>query len=77
MIQFDEIIPVSLFKKNTKEYLSRIEFKSAPLLLTLHGRGAFVLTTVNSYMQMSELAYAGRHGLAASRMLEGLEGDKS
>ena len=64
MNQFEDIIPISLFKQNTKEYLSRVELKGAPLLLTLHGRGAFVLMPVNSFMHINELADAGRHGLA-------------
>jgi hypothetical protein len=43
MNHFADIIPLSLFKKDTAEYPSKVALTDAPLLRTLHGRGAFVL----------------------------------
>lgn len=69
MIRFQTIIPVSLFKKNSKEYLSRLEHDFGPLLLTVHGRGAFVIEHINAYMRISELADEAAHHAAFSEML--------
>lgn len=73
MNHFEDIIPISLFKKETKEYLLKIELSGAPLLLTLHGRGAFVLQHVNAFMHTNELAETGRHSLALNGMLDRME----
>ena len=60
MSQFSDIIPISLFKRDTKEYLSKVALTGASILLTLHLRGAIVLQPINSFMQTSELAGIGR-----------------
>ena len=70
MVQFEAIIPVSLFKRDTKEYLIKLEMQRNPILLTVHGRGAFVLEHVNSYMRIAELAEAGAHERAVAAMLQ-------
>ncbi len=56
MKQIKTIIPLSLFKKNAKEYLLQAESGLEPIMLTLHGRGAFVIQTVDSFNNMNELA---------------------
>ena len=75
MNHFRDIIPVSLFKKDTKEYLTKVEVMGGSILLTLHGRGAFVLQHVNTFMQTSELAEMGRHSLAVNGMLDRIHGE--
>jgi prevent-host-death family protein len=77
MNQFEDIIPISLFKKDTKEYLSKAEITGAPILLTLHGRGAFVLLHINSFMRNNELAEMGRHSLGLNGMLERMQREPS
>ena len=73
MNHFSAIVAVSAFKKSTREYLSKIEFSGAPLLLTLNGGGAFVLQDMNSFMRSNELAEMGRHSLAMNGMLDRLQ----
>ena len=64
MIQIQTIIPVSLFKKDTKEYLTRLQTVDQAIMLTIHGRGAFVIQDVNSFMRLAELAELARFDLA-------------
>jgi prevent-host-death family protein len=77
MNQFADIIPISLFKKDTSEYLSKVELTDSPILITLHGRGAFVLQHVNSFMRSNELAEMGRHSLALNGMLDRMQAEQS
>lgn len=69
MIQFQTIIPVSLFKKDTKEYLTRLEVMNGPILLTIHGRGAFVMEHINSYMHLAQLAEIAQHQRAVDDVI--------
>ena len=70
MIHFQSVIPVSLFKKDTKEYLIRLEATSGPIMLTVHGRGVFVLEHLNSYMRLAELADLAIHQRALDSVLD-------
>lgn len=73
MIKFREIIPISLFKKNTAEYLSKLELLEGPILLTVHGRGAIVMHEINSYMNIAELADMACHKQSVEAMIDKLE----
>ena len=73
MVQFCRIIPVSLFKKETKVHLSILEEANNPLLLTLHGHGAFVVQHLNSYMHIAELADMACHQAALDSALANIE----
>lgn len=77
MNHFTDIIPISLFKKDTAEYLSKAELTDAPILITRHGRGAFVLQHVNSFMRTNELAEMGRHSVALNGMLDRMQTEHS
>ena len=70
MAFFKTIIPVSAFKKDTQQYLSLLQMAEEALMLTLHGRGAFVVMHVNSYMQFRELAQMGQHQGALDQALD-------
>ena len=68
MIQIQTIIPVSLFKKNTKEYLTRLKAVDQEIMLTIHGRGAIGIQDINSFMKLAELA---RFDLAINQSTSG------
>ena len=70
MIHFQSVIPVSLFKKDSKEYLTRLEVMSGPIMLTVHGRGVFVLEHLNSYMRLAELADVAIHQRTLDSVLD-------
>ena len=72
MNQIRTIIPVSVFKKSTQEFLSRIELMNEPLMLTLYGRGAFVVQHINSYINLTELASLALHQRAVEGALDQL-----
>lgn len=73
MTQLKTIIPLSLFKKNTNEYLSLLELGEEALMLTIHGRGAFVVQGINSFMHLKELADLARHQSAMNEMFERMQ----
>jgi len=74
MTKFKSIIPISLFKRDTKEYLFSLETSGGPILLTVHGRGAFVVEHLNSYMRIAELAEIAMHEGAINGMFNTMDG---
>ena len=52
----NKIIPLSLFKKSTEKYLDELKNSAGPLVVTLHGRGAFVVQTIEVYSLIEQWA---------------------
>lgn len=73
MTPFQCIIPISLFKRDTQEYLTRLETLPGPILLTIHGRGALVVDNLNSYLRNAELAEFARQDKALSAVLSRMQ----
>lgn len=67
------IIPLAEFKSNIKHWLDYIGQSHDPLVVTRHGRGAFVVQRVDSYAGMAEMATEARHQLALQDALRDLD----
>ena len=56
MFQIRTILPLSSLKKRTDEFISLLQTTEQALLLTKHGRGAFVVMNIEYYTNLAGMA---------------------
>lgn len=67
------LIPLSVFKKRTMECLVDIDRTNEPLVITLHGRGAFIVHRIDSYLRIEELADQAQQQFALDSVFQRVE----
>jgi len=69
-MKFSRIMPLSEFKKSTNTCIADIKRFDQPVLITQHGRGAFVVHDIESYKRLEELAEIACQNQAIHSALE-------
>ena len=72
-MRFKNIVPLSEFKKRSNPHLVDLEYGEEPLLITLHGKGAFVAQNIDAYLRLDELAEMARHHQALDETIRHME----
>ena len=58
------VLPFSIFKKQIKNVLEDLESSDSTLVVTIRGRGEFVVQTLEKYSEFEQLARHGHEQLA-------------
>jgi PHD/YefM family antitoxin component YafN of YafNO toxin-antitoxin module len=69
MIDLNEILPLTVFQRNTKAHLRRLKETGTPLVLTINGRAEVVVQDAGAYQKLTE---AITRAEARAEALEGI-----